>query len=228
MLGGIFLVVQIILILEFMFTINIYLIDRDRCRAVLVIGSAILFLGSFAMSGLAYYYYGREARCSRNIAFISLTIIAGVFCTLLSVRTSHLGMSVSVCEHLPSTIALVLSAMMVFRQDLILGGTCMSMLLMWIALKSKLRAKLSRTVRVQVSPIRMRSAGLLTAGMVFGYAVFLLWSALSSEPDDYSCVFQHGGQQETVKVGAPSSWLQDQVYGDETVSGERKHHEVLS
>lgn len=54
---------------------------------------------------------------------------------------------------------------------------------------------------LQVSPFRMRSAGLLTAGMVFGYAAFLLWSALSSEPDDYSCVFtRHAGQEEVVKV----------------------------
>ena len=41
--------------------------------------------------------------------------------------------------------------------------------------------------------------------MVFGYAVYLLWAALSSEPDDYSCVFQKdGGQQETIKARAPS------------------------
>ncbi len=43
---------------------------------------------------------------------------------------------------------------------------------------------------------------MLTAGMVFGYAAFLLWSALSSEPEDYGCVFKrHGGQEEVVKVG---------------------------
>ena len=36
---------------------------------------------------------------------------------------------------------------------------------------------------------------------MFGYAAFLLWSALSSEPDDYGCVFKrHGGQDEVVKV----------------------------
>ena len=77
--------VQIILILDFLFVINDYLIDRDSCKAVLVVGSAILYLGSFAMSGLAYYYYGREVRCSRNIAFITCTMIAGIFCTALSV-----------------------------------------------------------------------------------------------------------------------------------------------
>ena len=33
---------------------------------------------------------------------------------------------------------------------------------------------------------------------MFGYAAFLLWSALSSEPDDYSCVFKRRGSQEGV------------------------------
>lgn len=84
-LGGIFLVVQIILILEFMFVINDYLIDRDGCKAVLIVGSAILFIGSFAVSALAFYYYGRSAACTRNICFIAFTVVGGILCTLLSV-----------------------------------------------------------------------------------------------------------------------------------------------
>jgi hypothetical protein len=58
---------------------------------------------------------------------------------------------------------------------------------------------------VKVSPIRMRSAGLLTAGMMFGYAVFLLWAALGSQPDDYKCVFHRSGsQEEVIKASTPS------------------------
>ena len=85
-LGGIFLVVQIILILEFMFVINDYLVDRDACKAVLIIGSVILLIGSFAVSALAFYYYGRSAACKRNICFIAFTAIGGILLTLLSVR----------------------------------------------------------------------------------------------------------------------------------------------
>lgn len=87
-LGGIFLVVQIILILEFMFVINDYLVDRDACKAVLIIGSVILFIGSFAVSALAFYYYGRSAACKRNICFIAFTAIGGISLTLLSVSLS--------------------------------------------------------------------------------------------------------------------------------------------
>jgi len=47
----------------------------------------------------------------------------------------------------------------------------------------------------------MKSAGLLTAGMVFGYAVFLLWAALGSQPDDNKCVFHRsGGQDQVIKA----------------------------
>lgn len=59
----------------------------------------------------------------------------------------------------------------------------------------------SLALYLQVSPWRMRSAGLMTAGMVFAYATFLLWSALSSEPDDYGCIFHRNkGQQQVMKV----------------------------
>ena len=54
---------------------------------------------------------------------------------------------------------------------------------------------------MQVSPIRIKSAGLLSSGMTIAYAVFLLWSALGSEADTYSCVaHRDSGQGEVLRV----------------------------
>ena len=77
--------VQIVLILDFVFLINNYLVERDGCKMTLILGSIILFAASFGLSSLAYYYYAMEAHCSRNILFISWTIIIGVIIALLSV-----------------------------------------------------------------------------------------------------------------------------------------------
>ena len=67
-----------------------------------------------------------------------------------------------------------------------------------------------RALNPQVSPIRVRSAGLLTAGMVFGYGVWLLWAAVGSEPDDYKCVaHRQGGQTEVIKVISFPDLLQE-------------------
>ena len=84
-LGAIFLVIQIILILDFIFIINEYLIDKEACHFVLISGSALLYLGSLAFNGLAYYYYAPTGACRLNIFFITWTLIMGIFITVLSV-----------------------------------------------------------------------------------------------------------------------------------------------
>jgi len=55
------------------------------CRFTLIAGSALLFTGSLAFSGLAYYYYAGSPACGLNIFFITWTIIAGLLCAGLSV-----------------------------------------------------------------------------------------------------------------------------------------------
>lgn len=96
-LGGIFLVLQIILILDFVFLINAYLVERDGCKMTLILGSAVLFLASFGLSSLAYFYYVCDIHCTRNILFISWTIIIGVLVSLLSVSFFWAAGSSSLC-----------------------------------------------------------------------------------------------------------------------------------
>lgn len=42
---------------------------------------------------------------------------------------------------------------------------------------------------ISVSPWRLETAGLLTSGVVFLYCAWVLWSALSSEPNSARCTF---------------------------------------
>lgn len=91
-LGAIFLVLQIILVLDFVFVINEYLIDKEACHFVLISGSSILLLGSLAFSALAYYYYAPQTSCSLNVFFITFTLILGILAVALSV-SSETGQS---------------------------------------------------------------------------------------------------------------------------------------
>ncbi|KAK9811743.1 hypothetical protein WJX72_009404 [[Myrmecia] bisecta] len=136
-LSGFFLILQIIILLDWFFGINEWLLSRDGWpeRVALICGSALFFLGSLAVLGVLYHFYAPFASCSLNIFFITWTLITAIVYTMIS-----------------------------------------------------------------VSPWRMESAGLLTAGMVFAYATFLLWSALTSEPLDARCVYSGGTGSKGVKI----------------------------
>lgn len=97
-LGAIFLVVQIVLALDFMFAINEWLVDREGCHFMLISGSALLFLGGFAFAGLAYYYYAPAGGCGLNIFFITFTIILSLFVAALSVRIFSATWSACICR----------------------------------------------------------------------------------------------------------------------------------
>ena len=43
---------------------------------------------------------------------------------------------------------------------------------------------------ISVSPWRLETAGLLTSGVVFLYCAWIVWSALSSEPDEARCTYK--------------------------------------
>ena len=70
-----------------------------------------------------------------------------------------------------------------------------------------------RLVQVSVSPWRVENAGLLTSGAVFAYTAWILWSALTSEPDTYHCVFGNDTVTGNAAVKVPACPLQCSVGG---------------
>ena len=68
-------------------------------------------------------------------------------------------------------------------------------------------------VQVSVSPWRVENAGLLTSGAMFAYIAWILWSALTSEPDTYHCVFANDTVAGNAAVKVPAYPLQGPVVG---------------
>ena len=76
-----------------------------------------------------------------------------------------------------------------------------------------LRCAVPPLVQVSVSPWRVENAGLLTSGAVFAYTAWILWSALTSEPDTYHCVFANDTVAGNAAVKVPAHPLQCLVGG---------------
>ncbi|KAK9867400.1 hypothetical protein WJX84_004681 [Apatococcus fuscideae] len=134
-LSGFFLVLQVLIMIDFIYLINIWLLERDHCLPGLVIGTLITFIGSLGVTGVLYYFYAPSIHCHLNIFFITITLILGIGYSILS-----------------------------------------------------------------VTPIRVANAGLLTSGCVFGYCVYLTWSALTSETVDRACVHNGGTGSRGIKI----------------------------
>ena len=96
-LAGVFWVVQIVILLDFVFGVNEWLLDREW-GAALIAGSALLYGGGLAALGVLYHFWAPHARCSLNIFIITWTLILGLFYSGLSVapwRPQYAGLLTS-------------------------------------------------------------------------------------------------------------------------------------
>lgn len=75
--SGLFLIFQVIELINFVYVINEYLTEREQCWSwtVLVLGSGLCFCGGLALLGVCYHFYAPSPSCSLNIFFITWTII---------------------------------------------------------------------------------------------------------------------------------------------------------
>ncbi|MEW5304282.1 MAG: hypothetical protein WDW36_006903 [Sanguina aurantia] len=79
--SGIFIVVQLILMVTFVFQMNELLTHRWEmwwAKTLLVLGSFVGFFGSLVVIGFSYALYAASPTCHLNIFFITWTIIMGV------------------------------------------------------------------------------------------------------------------------------------------------------
>ena len=82
-LGAIFLVLQIIILLDCIFGLNEWLLDREW-GAALVAGSALFHGGALAGLGLLYHLWAPRPTCGLHIFFITWTLVMALAYTALS------------------------------------------------------------------------------------------------------------------------------------------------
>jgi hypothetical protein len=75
--SGMFLIFQVIELINFVYVVNEYLTQREECWSwtLLVAGAALCFCGGLALLGVCYHYYAPRPNCSLNIFFTTWTII---------------------------------------------------------------------------------------------------------------------------------------------------------
>lgn len=82
---------QLVILLEFIYAVNEWLVTRDGWCSWVLVGSTILFIvGSFVGLGFLYHFYAPEASCSLNIWFCTRCVLWG------EARNWGLGMEVRV------------------------------------------------------------------------------------------------------------------------------------
>lgn len=87
-LAGFFLVLQIVLLLDFVYELNEKWLADDGGfgMAMLVAASFTTYVGGLVASGFLYHMFASDVDESLNIAIITLTLVAGIGYTLLSLQ----------------------------------------------------------------------------------------------------------------------------------------------
>ncbi|EFJ41981.1 hypothetical protein VOLCADRAFT_77374 [Volvox carteri f. nagariensis] len=81
--SGVFLILQLVLLVNFVYEINEWLVERDTraAWAVLVGGTAVSFGGGLVgvvLTGITYHYYAPTGSCSLNLFFITWNLVVGL------------------------------------------------------------------------------------------------------------------------------------------------------
>eukprot|EP00197_Chlamydomonas_leiostraca_P006389 CAMPEP_0202866810 /NCGR_PEP_ID=MMETSP1391-20130828/8372_1 /ASSEMBLY_ACC=CAM_ASM_000867 /TAXON_ID=1034604 /ORGANISM="Chlamydomonas leiostraca, Strain SAG 11-49" /LENGTH=381 /DNA_ID=CAMNT_0049546795 /DNA_START=130 /DNA_END=1272 /DNA_ORIENTATION=- len=78
--SGVFLVMQLVLLINLIYEVNEWLVERDNRGAwcVLVSGSALAFAGGLTIIAFTYHLYAASPSCHLNLFFSSWSIVAGL------------------------------------------------------------------------------------------------------------------------------------------------------
>ena len=105
MLSGFFLIIQIILLLGFIYAINEYLIDKDHAsHKVALVGATVsMYACGLVIIGFMYHFYAPAASCSLNIFFITWTLIMGIAYSIFSVSLTLFLLGCALSHHVPTS-----------------------------------------------------------------------------------------------------------------------------
>lgn len=147
-----FILLQLIILLEFIYSINEYLLERDNCAFVLITVTGMLIAGSLVGMGFLYKVF--------NASIIPVLLI--------SLHTSSFIVCMSNNTYIATECA----------QFWAPSSTCSLNIffITWTLVLFLVYGFLS------ISPWRVESAGLMTSAAVFAYCMYYTWSALNSEP----------------------------------------------
>ncbi|KAG2434310.1 hypothetical protein HYH02_012332 [Chlamydomonas schloesseri] len=78
--SGVFLVLQLILLVNFVYEINEWLVEKDNkaAWAVLISGAVATFCLGLVLTGIDYHFFAPRASCSLNIFFVTWNLILGL------------------------------------------------------------------------------------------------------------------------------------------------------
>ncbi|PRW59950.1 putative serine incorporator [Chlorella sorokiniana] len=98
--SGFFIILQLIILLDFIYVVNEWLLERDQCAWALVASTALLICGAFVGIGFLYHYWAPEPSCSLNIWFITSIILFFLIYGAISIspiRPESAGLFTSAC-----------------------------------------------------------------------------------------------------------------------------------
>ena len=84
-LAGVYLVMQLVVLLDFIYRLNNSLIDREGCVPVLVTLTAGCYVTGLVGIGFQYHMFAPSASCGLNIFLITFTLVLGVASGVVSV-----------------------------------------------------------------------------------------------------------------------------------------------
>lgn len=84
-LSGLYLVAQLIVLLDFIYRLNGSLVDREGCVAVLLSLTTACYAGALVSLGFQYHMFAPSPSCGLNIFLITFTLILGIAASIVSV-----------------------------------------------------------------------------------------------------------------------------------------------
>eukprot|EP00760_Papus_ankaliazontas_P007196 PhM_4_TR132/c0_g1_i1/m.57793 len=93
-IGGsaLFLLLQIVVLIDFAYNWNEQWTSKEAAKwgYYLLICSSVMYIFSFVVTGLSYHWFVRSSDgCSLQNAAVTITLLAGIFMTLVSLRVPH-------------------------------------------------------------------------------------------------------------------------------------------
>jgi Serine incorporator (Serinc) len=89
-LAAVFVLLQLVVVLETVFRLNEKVIGRVDCMLPIIGVTVLLFLGFFVALVLLYVFFAPSGGCSRNIAFVTVTLLFAIAVTALSVSSMRI------------------------------------------------------------------------------------------------------------------------------------------
>jgi hypothetical protein len=93
-----FILLQLVILLDSVYKLNEYLIEREQCAFTLISLTLVLIAGTVVGMGFLYKYWAPNSGCSLNIFFITFTFILFIVYGAISVspyRTESAGLMTS-------------------------------------------------------------------------------------------------------------------------------------